>query len=165
MTWRKVRKKKDVEDAPRKRNNRRYAGIVIFSVDEYGAVRGYVENSFSMSFSDSHVRVFRHTRTVEKASDHNKYWQKEAASLQRRHTHTFVFMCRIGTKGCPLVIDWKNYYNLLKAGKLGKYDYRNLCFCVDEMKMEDLIRRRFQGPCCDAAAAQYGRGSPVSLPT
>lgn len=97
-----------------------------------GTIEGYVENSFSMSWSKTHVRVMRYNAYgLGKNFKLHDYRVGQAKTPIYYHEHTRkdlnVFVCRIGSKKCPVKINWWYYYHY---GRRCKYEWRNLKFTV-----------------------------------
>ena len=99
-----------------------------------GSIQGYTENSFSMGWSKTHVRVFRHSYGLGKEFTLAKYREKQSNNAthyyKRSKKEERVFVARVGSKKCPIQINWWYYYHY---GKRAKYEFRNLKFRMREV--------------------------------
>ena len=101
-----------------------------------GKFSGYCENSFSIGWTQTNVKVYRpyygYTKNgltqyqiTEARESLVTHLQKDVANLQIKYPKYDVFMARIGTKKCPVKIDWNTFYTTKNKSK---YDWRNLKF-------------------------------------
>lgn len=125
----------------------RFKGYIILGTRKDGSHVGYCENSFSMGFDNKRVNVWRHSHW----SGSNKSAQEQKQSfidnviqykddLIRKHPQIEWNVYRVGSKNCPVKINWKSYWNMFDKNKkwnhrkkktqncIGKYEWRNLKF-------------------------------------
>jgi len=99
-----------------------------------------VESSFCFKLLENKVRVFREYELRE--GDFEKYLKtanKGAKFLSKKTGKKHeVFVCRAGSKKCPIKINWNNYYKMKKElkHKMSKYDIRNLDFVLKDKEWE-----------------------------
>ena len=105
-----------------------------------GEICGEVENSFSMGWSNDRVRVIRPYLDARFQRD-NKFtkaeynaacaeyianYEKRVREYNKAYGDNFdVFIARVGSKSCPISIDWDSFYS---DKNKSKYDWRNLKF-------------------------------------
>ncbi len=101
--------------------------IIIGKYKDNGSYIGEVENSFSMGLSDLYVRVWSGN---ELNIDH----LHEKVLRYNKEYKAYVWnVYRVGSKNCPVKINWDLYYQKMKESKqtkvnIKKYFYRNLQF-------------------------------------
>lgn len=105
-----------------------------------GKYVGIVEHSFSMGISNDRVRVEKEWEVLyfmkdeserrEKTTKSVKYWQKNIATYSKRYPQYEFKIYRVGTKNCPVKIDWTDYHN----GKKEKFERRNLIFTTRQLE-------------------------------
>lgn len=109
----------------------------LFGRDKDGQLYGYVEQSFTMGLSVTHVRRWPvqayNIKGDVKLTGYNlreqtKYQDKLLAMLERdkvklskSYPTLEFFIVRLNSKNCPVKVNWKNFH---KAE--GKYDRRNV---------------------------------------
>lgn len=115
---------------------------IILKFNEDGSIEGYVENSFSMGFSSSRVRVnrsfeFDYQAKVEKISKStaaSRDMRRDVDRLNNKFPKSTFRYFRVGAKNCPVVIDWNEIVNnRAKKEKIGKYESRNLPFSLKSL--------------------------------
>lgn len=99
---------------------------------------GYVENSFSMGWDKTRVNIWRpymwrgtyNRREVAKMRcELALNMQKCVKGLQEKYPDHDVFCTRVGSKNCPVKIDWMDHWtNTCRDKKSSKYNWRNLKF-------------------------------------
>lgn len=126
----------------------RHKGYIILGKRKDGSYVGYVENSFSMGFDNKRVSVWRHYGP-SKHSDRSPQQQKQdfmdnvidyKNGLVIEHPQIEWNIYRVGSKGCPVKIHWKEFWHMYSYGKeqnhrredrrnyYDKYKGRNLRF-------------------------------------
>lgn len=123
-------------------------GYVLLRFGKEG-IWGYCEESFAMSFMPDRVRVWREwegrTRIEDSMGnyrwikDRNKlvmFLQEKAEKLRAMNPEDKFEVFRIGSKNCPVAIDWDEFYQEArekgKASKVSKRNWRNLKFSARE---------------------------------
>lgn len=106
-----------------------------------GEILGQTEESFSMKWSKTHVNVIRpyllgkfrtHDDCTFTREQYNKACSDYIDERQRRlselgsDTHD-LFYARVGSKNCPIKIDWESFYNRKSNSS---WDRRNLKFTI-----------------------------------
>lgn len=102
-----------------------------------GKLYGYVEQSFSMGLSQTHVRRWPvlafstkydkeltsfDLREQKKAQDNIiKMLERDKATLKAKYPSIDFFIVRLNSKKCPVIIDWKSFHNADN-----KFDRRNV---------------------------------------
>lgn len=81
-----------------------------------------VENSFSIGFSSTEAMLFR-DNSYGKGYDKAKRYLD---SYRKVYPLANFKIYRVGSKNCPVKIDWKRYHSY--GDKIPKYEYRNLKF-------------------------------------
>ncbi|ALP47095.1 hypothetical protein [Vibrio phage XZ1] len=124
----------------RKDFRRERCWVILARCKKTGEIIGRIENSFSMGWSKERVRVIRPYLNGNFTGDdrfskaeYNKacaeyitHHEKQVKSLREAYKDTHdVFLSRVGSKNCPVSIDWDTYYN--KKDKRN-FEYRNLKF-------------------------------------
>lgn len=97
---------------------------------------GYTENSFSMSTdSTTNVRVWRIGKHNSEGQTDNyikreyKYRLNDVKKLNKKHPHIVWKLYRVGSKNCPVKIDWGSYHDVRKSDRrMISSEYRNLAF-------------------------------------
>lgn len=124
---------------------KKQGGYIVVGIEKANPdnIQGYVEHSFSMGFSYSDVRVWRdfeyeHSVKYSKVKNPSgnqtakffatKDVKERCVKLKKAHPDFDWKFYRIGTKHCPIAIDWERYHKLAKVKKLDKYSFRNLKF-------------------------------------
>lgn len=111
-----------------------------------GVIEGEVELSFNMGWSSTEARVYRPYLDARFRCDseftkaeYNKACSEYVAAFNNRinvyrlkykDTHE-VFISRIGTKTCPIKINWQAFYSIESPNN---YQWRNLKFKLRESK-------------------------------
>lgn len=96
-------------------------GYIVLGKRTDGRFVGLVEQSFSMGFSLTEVRVWRDSGYSKGSETAEKY----VAGYRKSYPTTEWNVYRVGSKECPVKIDWTSYH---KGGKKSKYSWRNLKF-------------------------------------
>ncbi|QIW90701.1 UNVERIFIED_ORG: hypothetical protein GCAPEGMB_00381 [Vibrio phage V07] len=126
----------------RKDFRRERCWVILARCKKTGKITGEIENSFSMGWSKERVRVIRpylgrvfaSNERFSKA-DYNKAcaeyianYDKRVKELRERYSETHdVFIARVGSKNCPIAIDWGTFYSTKNKRN---FDWRNLKFKV-----------------------------------
>lgn len=99
-----------------------------------GELIGEIENSFSLGLSSTYIRVY----TTYKWTTAQKVVVgliKDAERLNEAKPDYEWFVARVGSKKCPIKINWDSFYKRLKTGEyVQKYYWRNLPFKAKEFK-------------------------------
>lgn len=92
---------------------------------ETGELLGLVENSFSMSWEKLWVKLYKSSEyPIEYLHNHVEVYQLKSPTFD-------IFLTRIGSKKCPVIIYWDDYYDQLKEyGSVEKYRQRNRPFSI-----------------------------------
>lgn len=135
----------------------KHRGYVILRLCE-DEIHGYCEESLSMSFMLDRVRVWREWEgktKIEDAmgnymwiNDRNKlvmFLQDRVKNLKKKHPEDDFRVFRIGSKNCPISIDWDSLYKEARANggvrNVTKRNWRNLKFTAREcIKVEDAMK-------------------------
>lgn len=104
---------------------------------ETGELLGYTENSFTMGFSATHVRLWSvqsyripldKELTQSEIQEQKNYQslllkklQRDVKDLSVKYSEMEFFIVRLNSKNCPVRLNWK-YFNKSK----NKYDRRNI---------------------------------------
>lgn len=99
----------------------REKAYIIIGKKPDGEYLGYVEYSFSMGYEAKWVKLWRLHKHFN-ISD----LQKMSRSTCKEHPKIQWVLYRVGSKNCPVKINWA-YYHL--EGKYKKFTRRNLHFC------------------------------------
>ncbi|CAL9996426.1 hypothetical protein VPHK567_0387 [Vibrio phage K567] len=109
-----------------------------------GQILGEIENSFNMAWSGERVRVIRpyldarfmKGKTFSRAdynaacAEYIAHYEKRVRAYNAKHSATHeIFIARVGSKNCPVAIDWTSFYNTKNKRN---FDYRNLLFTLRE---------------------------------
>ncbi|AGN30369.1 hypothetical protein VPFG_00372 [Vibrio phage nt-1] len=124
----------------RKDFRRERCWVILARCKKTGKIMGEIENSFNMGWSTERVRVIRPylsgsfagTERFSKAaynkacSDYIANYDKRVNELRKRYGKTHdVFIARVGSKNCPISIDWDSFYH---NRNVSKFEWRNLKF-------------------------------------
>lgn len=107
---------------------------------------GYVENSFNMSMSKTHTKIYKiipwggvkfdkpltrsdKLEVAQRQKDIISYLQKDVDTLNKQYKTVEFFIVRVNSKNCPVIFDWKTYKK-----STGKWNYRNIPFVKKERK-------------------------------
>ena len=122
---------------PQSQKRKYRAWIILGKHKVTGQYVGIVEHSFSMGLDKNRVRVEKEWEVLyfmkdeserrKKTNDSVKHWQKNVSTYSKRYPDYEFNIFRVGTKNCPVKIDWGSYH-LRK--KKEKYENRNLGFTV-----------------------------------
>ncbi|AUR86053.1 hypothetical protein NVP1081O_318 [Vibrio phage 1.081.O._10N.286.52.C2] len=115
--------------------------VVLARNRDTGVLRAEVEYSFNMGWSSTEARVYRPSVNYDvnktrdgkfSKTDYNRACGKYAAGLQKRiseyqekYPRENVFLARIGSKNCPIKIDWAKFHSIKNKRSS---QYRNLAF-------------------------------------
>lgn len=122
---------------PQAQKRKYRAWIILGKHKVTGQYAGIVEHSISMGLDKNRVRVEKEWEVIyymkdeserrDKTNKSVKYWQKNIGIYSKRYPDYEFKIFRVGTKNCPVKIDWGSYH-LRK--KKDKYESRNLVFTV-----------------------------------
>lgn len=93
-----------------------------------GKIQGYVEQSFSMDWSDRYVQIYWTGKAYSIIGEHNLNglkWAAENSKVNPENIHDPL------DENCPIEIDWEKWLNA--TDKFGK---RNAPFKVNNVKSE-----------------------------
>jgi len=114
--------------------------IILASNNKTGEIKGYIEHSFSMSFSDDRVRVDRLFELTHMTSKPKvkaiTYLLKTCAKLTKKSSlgkgWSFNYY-KVGSKNCPVKIDWREIVMMKLDKKSAKFIWRNLKFTKKDL--------------------------------
>lgn len=105
----------------------REKAYIMLGKNANGIFVGQTEHSFSMGISRDHVRLFRpYTNTPHEKTQ--QYNQERVSSLAQSYPKYKWHVYRVGSKNCPVKINWTEYHAIQKSGNSRNADYRNLPF-------------------------------------
>lgn len=113
-----------------------------------GIIRGFIENSFSMSISNDRVRVYRPYKYSKEFLKEKKYNSGTSALLsslsktvtyhnnkkENKDNNITYKIHRIGSDNCPVSINWNEIILMKKRNEYKKFNYRNLPFEIKNYK-------------------------------
>lgn len=120
---------------------KKYASYIVLGKTPEGKIIGYTEHSFAMGLSDNRVRVersyeWRYSAKKKGVSEKLLAYRgvKEwADKLNNKDLNGIIYKpFRIGSKNCPVIIDWREIVEMKKTNKNDKFNWRNLPFRVKE---------------------------------
>lgn len=122
--------------------------IILARNKETGILYGEIEHSFSLELSQYRVCVnrsyfgtFTDELPIKKYRQQNgeraHAWFKQHHILMKQNPTYEWFVARVGSKRCPVTIDWSHYYILKQqTSHLSAFEHRNLPFYVKEVSHE-----------------------------
>jgi hypothetical protein len=112
------------------KRERKKGWVILGRSKKTGKLIGRIENSFSMGFSKEFVRVYYvETWYDDTAKKTVGFLLNTVAAYNQKHVSHDWFIARIGSKKCPIKINWNSFYGRLKTGEyVKKYYWRNLPF-------------------------------------
>lgn len=103
----------------------RYLPIRVVLRNEDGKLRGLIENSFSMDFSDTRVRIWWSGKAYSILGEHNLSGPEDAAHNAKPGDLVLDPLA----EDSPIEVDWEAW---IKA--TGKFDKRNAPFKLKDLK-------------------------------